>query len=101
MFIPEIAALIETVAVVVIIIGLINVFKNKYFSKKRPYFFRGELLKVFESSLEIMLAAEIIRTVVIKNSIEIITILGIIVLRVGLSLIIHFEMNLYKKERDH
>lgn len=96
--IPEISAAIEFLAVGVIIIGLVNVFNKKYFRKKKPYFFRGELLKVFESSLEIMLAAEIIRTVVVRDGIEILTILTIIGVRVFLSAIIHIEMNIYNKE---
>ena len=95
--IPEIAGALEVIALAFITLGMINASFKKIFPKGNPSSFRSDLLKVFETGLEILLGAEIIKTIIVKDYLDIVLIGGIILLRVSLTLIINYESQLHYK----
>jgi uncharacterized membrane protein len=95
--IPEVASILELIALVFIIFGMINALVKKIFPRGNPISFRSALLKVFETGLEILLGAEIIKTILVKDYLDVLLIGGIILLRVSLTLIINYESQLHFK----
>ena len=94
MLIPVLANLIESVGVVIIIYGCIKALymfvKNGFnLNDSKP---KLELAKALAFSLEFKLAAEILKTVVIQTIDEFIVLAAIVVLRVVLTLVIHWEI---------
>jgi uncharacterized membrane protein len=95
--IPEISAVLELIALVYIIYGMLEALYKKFIPKGNPISFRSALLKVFETGLEILLGAEIIKTILVKDYLDILLIGGIIFLRVSLTLIIYYEAQMLSK----
>ena len=92
--IPVLANLIESVGVIIIIYGCIKALymfvKNGFdLNDSKP---KLELAKALAFSLEFKLAAEILKTVVIQTIDEFIVLAAIVVLRVVLTLVIHWEI---------
>lgn len=99
--IPNLAAIIEIIGVLVIIYGVI----------RSIYFFllsRGNLMasdpkldlaKALAYSLEFKLAAEILKSVIIQTLDEFIILAAIVVLRVILTIVIHWEIESSEKSK--
>lgn len=92
--IPILASLIESVGVIIIVYGCIkalSMFAKDGFDLNisKP---KLELAKALAFSLEFKLAAEILKTVVIQTIDEFIVLAAIVVLRVVLTLVIHWEI---------
>ncbi len=84
-FIEFIATAIEVIAVIVIagsiILSIFRIIIN--FSSRGPGFFKGykdRIGKALQAGLEFLVAADIIRTVIIEPTIESVIILGLLVL---------------------
>ncbi|CZQ90254.1 Hypothetical protein Tpal_1235 [Trichococcus palustris] len=92
--IPILASLIESVGVIIIVYGCI---KALYMFAKDGFDLNNsnpklELAKALAFSLEFKLAAEILKTVVIQTIDEFIVLAAIVVLRVVLTFVIHWEI---------
>ena len=94
--VPFVTSVLELIALVFIIFGMVDALIKKLFPKGNPISFRSALLKVFETGLEILLGAEIIKTILVKDYIDILLIGGLIFLRVSLTLIINYEARLHR-----
>lgn len=81
-----------------LVILLFSCLKGLYFYVKRMPNTRLELAKGLEMGLEFKLGSEILRTVVVRDWTEIITVGGIIVLRALLTFLIHWEIRNEEKE---
>lgn len=91
---PIITHLLELIGILIITIGsgraVWLLFKNKFdFHNKEVKINLGEALAL---SLEFKLGAEIIKTVVIRDLQELIILAFVVVLRIALTLIIHWEV---------
>lgn len=87
--------LFEFMGIVVIIFAG---FKGVYnYLTKNPYT-RLNLARGMAMGLEFKLGSEILRTVIVREWVEFLTVAGIIILRAALTLLIHWEINNEKKE---
>ena len=94
LFIPYITSSLELIGVIIITIaaarGVINLFKTG-FDFKDDYV-AIDFAKAMSLSLEFKLAAEIIKTVVIRSIDEFIILASVAILRVVLSFVLHWEL---------
>ena len=94
----------ELVGAFVIIIGaLVCLFKYvKSLLKKKKLPIKLMLANHLSIGLEFMLAAEILKTVITKdnNLNEFIVLISIVLLRIGMSLLLHFELKSEEKQLD-
>lgn len=94
LFIPYITSILEFIGVTIITIaavrGVIKFFKNG-FDFKDDYV-AIDFAKAMSLSLEFKLAAEIIKTVVIRTLDEFIILASVAILRVVLSFVLHWEL---------
>ena len=67
---------------------------------KKQFDLQSNLAKGLAMGLEFEMAAEILKTILIQNMEEIYILGGIIVLRIALSLLIHFENRAHKKDEE-
>lgn len=99
---PYIIGAIEIIGVVVIfcsaIIAFIHYIQNTFLKKHLDI--QHGLAQGLAMGLEFEMAAEILKTILIQNMEEIYILGGIIVLRIALSLLIHFENRAHKKEEQ-
>ena len=97
---PYIIGAIEIIGVLVIfcsaIIAFIHYIENTFLKKHLDI--QHGLAEGLAMGLEFEMAAEILKTILIQNMEEIYILGGIIVLRIALSLLIHFENRAHKKE---
>lgn len=87
--------LFEFMGVVVIVFAGLKGIYN--YMTKNPYT-RLNLARGMAMGLEFKLGSEILRTVIVREWVEFLTVAGIIVLRAALTLLIHWEINNEKKE---
>ena len=93
------AGLLETVGIVIIIVGSIRALIRLMdcLIKKQPFHVVVDLGKALSLALEFKMGAEIIKTVIIHN-LEELAILGVvIIIRALLAFIIHWEIRLEEK----
>lgn len=99
---PYIIGAIEIIGVVVIfcsaIIAFIHYIQNTFLKKHLDI--QHGLAQGLAMGLEFEMAAEILKTILIQNMEEIYILGGIIVLRIALSLLIHFENRAHKKDEE-
>ncbi|MGP6139059.1 MULTISPECIES: DUF1622 domain-containing protein [unclassified Jeotgalibaca] len=100
-FIPNLAAIIEFVGVIIIIYGVTrSVF---LFLLSRGNLMASDpkldLAKALSYSLEFKLAAEILKSVIIQTLDEFIILAAIVVLRVILTVVIHWEIETSEKSK--
>ncbi len=97
---PPIIALCELIGIFVVTITAIQSFYQylKGLVTRKPTDFKFELAQGLASGLEFKMAAEILKTVLVRNLQELVILGAVILLRALLSLLIHFEM---KEEHDH
>ncbi len=99
--IPNLAAMIEFVGVIVIVYGVI---RSLYlFISSRGNLMASDpkldLAKALSYSLEFKLAAEILKSVIIQTLDEFIILASIVVLRVILTFVIHWEIESSEKSK--
>ncbi|WP_111930557.1 DUF1622 domain-containing protein [Clostridium tertium] len=103
--IPTLVNILELMGILVICIGSIKAFYHYSYSliTKKYYPLKWEYANSLATALEFKLAAEILKTVIIRNMNELIIIGSITLLRGFLTLIIHWEMkseNSSKNKKD-
>ncbi|MDO5707958.1 MAG: DUF1622 domain-containing protein [Andreesenia angusta] len=97
--IPYITAILETIGVFIIVLSSIRAII--YFVKNK-FDFTGEGVKIslakgLALSLEFKLAAEILKTVIIRTLNEFVVLAAVVILRVILTLVIHWEIKSSKE----
>ena len=97
--IPNLAAIIELIGVVVVVYGVIRslylfIFSGGNLMASDP---KLDLAKALAYSLEFKLAAEILKSVIIQTLDEFIILASIVVLRVILTFVIHWEIESSEK----
>ena len=97
--IPNLAAIIELIGVVVVVYGVIRslylfIFSGGNLMASDP---KLDLAKALAYSLEFKLAAEILKSVMIQTLDEIIILAAIVVLRVILTFVIHWDIESSEK----
>lgn len=103
--IPILVNILELIGILVILIGSIKAFYHYLYSliTKKYYPLKWEYANSMATALEFKLAAEILKTVIIRNMNELIILGSITLLRGFLTLIIHWEMkseNPSKNKKD-
>lgn len=101
--IPYITGTLELIGVAIITIagirGVLKFFKNKFDFKDDEVAI--SFAKAMSLSLEFKLAAEIIKTVVIRTLDEFIILAAVAILRVLLSIVLHWELKSGAKNIEH
>ncbi len=97
--IPNLAAIIELIGVVIVVYGVIRslylfIFSGGNLMASDP---KLDLAKALAYSLEFKLAAEILKSVMIQTLDEFIILAAIVVLRVILTFVIHWEIESSEK----
>lgn len=97
--IPNLAAIIELIGVVVVVYGVIRslylfIFSGGNLMASDP---KLDLAKALAYSLEFKLAAEILKSVIVQTLDEFIILAAIVVLRVILTFVIHWEIESSEK----
>ncbi len=99
---PYLICLLEIIGIFVIVLAsLVEFFhylQNMFLKKQRDVLTRFS--KALAVGLEFEIAAEILKTILIQSLDEIYILGGIILLRIALSLLIHFETRPPKKQKD-
>lgn len=99
---PYIICVLEIIAILVITWSSISAFwqyiQNVFFKKHLDI--QTNLAKQLAVGLEFAMAAEILKTILIQSLEEIYILGGIIVLRMALSLLIHFENRPHKAKKE-
>ena len=100
MILPPIIAGCELIGIFVVTVTVLHSFYQylKGIVTKQPTDFKFELAQGLASGLEFKMAAEILKTVQVRDTQELLILGAVILLRALLSLLIHFEM---KEEHDH
>lgn len=101
--VPELICILELVGVIIIAIGAIKAIY--YYTKKlinnKDYNIKLILGEALALGLEFNLGAEILKTIVVREISEMYVLAAIIIMRVVLSLLLHFEVHGDEKhERD-
>lgn len=99
-WIPEIAGVIELIGIIIILFGFVKCF-FKYINsivKNCDYNMTICLGQSFAIGLQIMMGAEILKSVLVPSLSEMMLLLGIVVIRVALTLLLHYEI---KAEKEH
>ena len=99
---PYIICILELMGVFVIVraslISFFNYIQNVFFKKRIDI--RNNLARGLVMGLEFEMAAEILKTILVQSLEEIYILGGIIILRIALSLLIHFENRPHSKHKD-
>ena len=98
---PYIISILEIIGIFVVtwsgLYGFWQYFETTFLKKKVD--FQSNLAKGLAMGLEFKMAAEILKTVIIQSFDEIYMLGAVILLRALLSVLIHFELGLFKKEK--
>lgn len=91
---PPIIALLELIGIFVVTVGALTSFWHYLltFFGKRKYAFKFELANSMATGLEFKMAAEILKTVIVRDLGELLILGSIILLRALLSFMIHVEI---------
>lgn len=97
---PPIISICELIGIFVVAVTAVQSFCKylKGLFTRTPTDFKFELAQGLASGLEFKMAAEILKTVLVRNIQELVILGAVFLLRALLSLLIHFEM---KEEHDH
>ncbi len=97
---PEIIGAIELVGIIVVTIGAANGFYHylRQLFKQEKYALKFELANSMATGLEFKMAAEILKTVLVRDINELLILGCVILLRALLSFIIHVEMKGSREE---
>lgn len=99
LILPSIIAFLDLIGIFIIAFGAIKAFYYylNHVIRKNRYNYKFMLLQDMATGLEFKMAAEILKTVLIRSLDELIILGAVILLRGLMSFMIHFEM---KTERD-
>ena len=99
---PYIIAILEIIGILVVtsssIVAFFHYVQNAFLKKELDV--QTSLSRGLVVGLEFVMAAEILKTILIQSLEEIYILGGIIVLRVALSLLIHFESRDHKPKKE-
>ncbi|MBC7196493.1 MAG: DUF1622 domain-containing protein [Deferribacterales bacterium] len=103
LIVPYITSFLELIGVLIIVVAAI---RSLYRFFRNGFNFNDDELgfsfaKAMTLSLEFKLAAEIIKTVLIRNIDEFIILAAVAILRVVLSFVLHWELSISSKEMVH
>ena len=99
MILENVAEIAEVVfAVVGVLIILVNFFKGLYYYLKNDKRSKFVLAEGYTMGLEFLMAGEIIHTVIAKDLSSVIFVGAVVVVRVALTLLLHWEVQCEKKE---
>lgn len=92
--IPYITSTLELIGVIIIVIGAIRALINVVTSKFNfdDHIFGVRFAKSMSLSLEFKLAAEIVKTVIIRDLDEFMILAAVAILRVLITLVLHWEL---------
>jgi uncharacterized membrane protein len=100
LILPYVIAALEFMGIFVVswsgIKSFFGYIQNSFFGKKLDIKF--DLANGLATALEFKMAAEILKTVLIREMSELLILGAVILLRAILSVLIHFEINSHKKE---
>ncbi len=99
-YLPELVAFIEIIGIIIVVIGFLGCF-FKYLTslmKHTNYNLVIDLSNVFAVGLQVLMGAEILKSVLIPSLTEVLVLFGIVAIRMMLSLLLHYEM---KAEAEH
>ncbi len=100
--VPIASEFLELVGVVIVIIGSLNslfkLIKSKF--DMNDVKIKLHLIKALELSLEFKLAAELLKTVLIHTVNELLILSAIVILRVIMTFVIHWEIKNYKEKEE-
>lgn len=97
---PLFVEITEVIGILYLFIGYVFYF-GKYLvclTQKRHYPINIFLGKVFSTSLSLLMAAEILKSIVIEEVTDFYVLMGIVIIRVTLALLLHYEI---KHEEEH
>ena len=99
LILPHIIAICELIGIVVVTISALKAFYQylKQFITHKNTNFKVELAQGLASGLEFKMAAEILKTVLVRSLDELIILGAVILLRALLSVLIHVEMKADEK----
>lgn len=98
--VPKIATIIEFIGLIVIIIAVVQSVAKMIFEEKFNFLLSEKDLTLnsgLSTALEIFLAAEILKTTVAHSINDLISVGALVIIRIFIALIIHWEMS--QKER--
>ena len=98
---PPIISVCELIGIFVVSVSALQAFYQylKGLVTRRPTNFKFELAQGLASGLEFKMAAEILKTVLVRSLEELVILGAVILLRALLSLLIHFEMKAEHAEK--
>lgn len=93
--VPELIVILELIGVIIIAIGAVKAvyYYIKKFANNKDYNIKLILGEALALGLEFNLGAEILKTIVVRELSEMYVLAAIIVMRVVLSLLLHFEVH--------
>lgn len=93
--VPELIVILELIGVIIIAIGAVKAvyYYVKKFANNKDYNIKLILGEALALGLEFNLGAEILKTIVVRELSEMYVLAAIIVMRVVLSLLLHFEVH--------
>lgn len=103
LFLEILIPICELMGIFIVAVSAISAFWQyvKSLVKKSPTNIKFQLANGLALSLEFKMAAEILKTVLIRDTGELVVLGAVIVLRALLSFLIHFEMHHAKADDDH
>lgn len=101
LILPTIISICELIGIFVVAVTAIQAFYQylKGLITRKPTDFKFQLAQGLASGLEFKMAAEILKTVLVRNLEELVILGAVILLRALLSVLIHVEMKDEKKEK--
>lgn len=100
-FLPEIVGILELMGIFIVCVGAVKAFYHylKGIFKGENSKIKYELAAALATGLEFKMAAEILKTLLIKNFDELLILGSVILLRALLSFIIHIEIKADKEQQ--
>lgn len=101
--IPILMEVLEVIAVIVLVIGTIKsviIFIQNYFTDKEDRIIR-EMASSMSLALEFILAAEILQTLIVDDRNQLITMSVLLILRIIISFVLHWELQVTSGKNSH
>ena len=99
---PYVISILEIMGVLVIALSGVSVFAMFLVnaSRRRKYDVQSIFSKSLVTGLELLMAGEIFKTILIQSLDELFILGGLVVIRISLTFLIHFESRSHKTEMD-
>ncbi len=101
--IPILMEVLEVIAVIVLVIGTVKsviIFIQNYFTDKEDRIIR-EMASSMSLALEFILAAEILQTLIVDDRNQLITMSVLLILRIIISFVLHWELQVTSGKNSH